>query len=593
DAGHELRDGEALVLAIRNRLEEARPNVRPIVLRAPAALGAEDALKDHASVADLERLVESHVPAGRRVQRIDHGLVPVGRHLVHGEPARAHQAGGLAILLAEDVGPGPAVRLRWRERPPALAVLQVRRRLAAAAALRLHAAAGHQLAQHVADHRPPLVLRRRPTFGVDHPLGGVAAEGFCQLLRALGEEVPEPALAPSAHVEQPVHDGCVAPFKVQAARLLRGQEPLFPRLEGEPSSVGEMAALDAEVVDALREVEHVVALDVEVEEGVEPFGAGVEVDLGADVVAVAQLGVPGAHATALEAGAGRDAVRLEAARVVFDHGGAPVGAGDGAPRATMADVAALVGRVDAERCAPALARVDESLLVADGWAPRTSGDDGLEPLGAHDGAETVRGYVVVVVHQHRRADEVLAGGADARDARILAADLAAEHLFGLAGALSPHGPRVADLGAPVVQVEVHGAIGLARDDDSVEAGSLHRHGPEAARRAAAEGVARGRAGIDGGHLGAAGREAGAGDRPGHHTDHARRAIGLGVRRYLIQEDVRPKCLAAPVLPENRLFGQLDGLAAPRGEVDAEQLAHVPARQRSPAHRWEEQLVARG
>src|SRR5687767_8671810 len=71
----ELGDGEALVLPVRDRLQETGANVLPVVLRHPAALRAENALKQDGPVARLERLVQAHVPAGRRVQRIDHGLV--------------------------------------------------------------------------------------------------------------------------------------------------------------------------------------------------------------------------------------------------------------------------------------------------------------------------------------------------------------------------------------------------------------------------------------------------------------------------------------------------------------------------------------
>src|SRR5581483_8368893 len=44
-------DGEALVLAVGDRLQEARPHVGPVVLRAPAALAAEQALQDDGAVA--------------------------------------------------------------------------------------------------------------------------------------------------------------------------------------------------------------------------------------------------------------------------------------------------------------------------------------------------------------------------------------------------------------------------------------------------------------------------------------------------------------------------------------------------------------
>ncbi len=86
--------------------------------------------------------------------------------------------------------------------PHVLSVAQIRRRIFRAAALRLHAAAGDQFAQHLTEQRAPLVHRRRAAFGVDRPVGRVAAERFGQLLWPFGEQIAEPAFAVRGHVEQ-------------------------------------------------------------------------------------------------------------------------------------------------------------------------------------------------------------------------------------------------------------------------------------------------------------------------------------------------------------------------------------------------------
>src|SRR5262249_58938210 len=115
-----------------------------------------------------------------------------------------------------------------------------------------------------------------------------------------------------------------------------------------------------------------------------------------------------------------------------------------------------------------------------------AGDDGLQLLGAHDGARAVGGDVVVVVHQHAGVDQVLAAGADAGHAGILVADLGAQQVLGLARALAPDAASVAQLDLAVVHEHVGGTGGLAGDDHTVVAGFLEGAGPEAAGGRAAE-----------------------------------------------------------------------------------------------------------
>jgi hypothetical protein len=73
-----------------------------------------------------------------------------------------------------------------------------------------------------------------------------------------------------------------------------------------------MAAFDAQIIDLLRQVEHRVAFDAEIEKGIEPFTAGIEMNHGAFELAFAELGVPWAHAGALEAGAEHHLILIEA-----------------------------------------------------------------------------------------------------------------------------------------------------------------------------------------------------------------------------------------------------------------------------------------
>ena len=73
-------------------------------------------------------------------------------------------------LLGKQMRLRPTVGLLHIERPPFLAISEIRRRLRAAGALRLHATAGDQFTQHLAEQRAPLMLRRRAPFGVHYPI---------------------------------------------------------------------------------------------------------------------------------------------------------------------------------------------------------------------------------------------------------------------------------------------------------------------------------------------------------------------------------------------------------------------------------------
>src|SRR5690349_14211871 len=113
------------------------------------------------------------------------------------------------------------------------------------------------------------------------PVGRIAAERFRELLRSFGEQVAEPALAPSRHVQELLDGFDVAPFELQANGATRTEETLLPCFERDSGAAGKMTALYSQVIDLLGKVEHRVAFDAEIEKGVEPFTAGVEAHHGA------------------------------------------------------------------------------------------------------------------------------------------------------------------------------------------------------------------------------------------------------------------------------------------------------------------------
>src|SRR5712692_5034025 len=130
-----------------------------------------------------------------------------------------------------------------------------------------------------------------------------------------------------------------------------------------------MAALDAEVVDPLRQVESGVSFDAEVKKSVEPFAAGVEAYGGSLVGPFAERCVPRAEPLALKAGSQDHVVLIEARDVRRIYiGAAPVQIVERAPRLAVAVLGFLfLAVVHLQDRPPAQARLDQLRLVAAGW----------------------------------------------------------------------------------------------------------------------------------------------------------------------------------------------------------------------------------
>src|SRR4029434_4171728 len=77
-----LRNSKTFVFAVRYRFQAARTDVLPIVIGNPTALCSKNALQDDTAMAGIDHLVESNVPTGRGVERIEHALHSVRRLLV-------------------------------------------------------------------------------------------------------------------------------------------------------------------------------------------------------------------------------------------------------------------------------------------------------------------------------------------------------------------------------------------------------------------------------------------------------------------------------------------------------------------------------
>src|SRR5262245_25507557 len=179
-------------------------------------------------MAGFEGVIHSEVPTGDGIERVNDAVQAI-RLLVHlSEPATTENSRELAVLLREDMRPGPAIRAVATERSPVLAIAQIGRRFGGAASLRLHTAAGDQLAQHLTEHGSPLMHRWSAAFCMHCPLRRIAANSLGELFRTFGEKVAEPTFALRCHIEEFVDRFHVAPFELQTIGLLRTKKSFFP-----------------------------------------------------------------------------------------------------------------------------------------------------------------------------------------------------------------------------------------------------------------------------------------------------------------------------------------------------------------------------
>ena len=186
--------------------------------------------------------------------------------------------------------------------------------------------------------------------------------------------------------------------------------------------------------------------------------------------------------------------------------------------------------------------------------------------------------VVVIVDKHGCANEVLTRRADATDARVLMTDFRPQGIFGMADAFAPNIAGVAQLDFVFADVKIGRLIRPARDDDAVVAGGLQRSSEITAGGGSAESITGRRTEIDEACLGAARSQTGSSNRTGHADDDVLRVIGVDVERQLVEQYVFREKLSAPILAQQRLFGEIQIGKFPSAEIDAQDLSHVAARQ---------------
>src|SRR5919108_2518328 len=198
--------------------------------------------------------------------------------------------------------------------------------------------------------------------------------------------------------------------------------------------------------------------------------------------------------------------------------------------------------------------------------------------------------MVVIVDQHRSADEIFARRTDATDTRVLVANLGAKHVFGIARAFAPHAPGIAQFNRIFANVEIGWLRRGARDDDTVIARGFQRGAEIAATRAASQGIARCRTEINETYLSAARRKARTRDWPRHADNDVLWIVGIDIQRQLVEKHILREELAAPVFAQKDFFGEIEFDEFARAEINAQDLAHVAARKPRFALGGEEVLV---
>ncbi len=148
----------------------------------------------------------------------------------------------------------------------------------------------------------------------------------------------------------------------------------------------------------------------------------------------------------------------------------------------------------------------DPLMAADGHS--------LEALRAHHRTHPrAASGVPLVVHHRREPHQVLARRADAGHPDFLVAQLLPDEGLSAVGVLAPEVRSIAQLGAAILDAEIHRLRRAALDEDAVVAGEAHLRPEEAARVGFAPEAGEGRAGAD--HVAATGGGACARERPGH------------------------------------------------------------------------------
>ena len=198
------------------------------------------------------------------------------------------------------------------------------------------------------------------------------------------------------------------------------------------------------------------------------------------------------------------------------------------------------------------------------------GDDRLEPLRAHHGAQpaAARGPALVVDHRGQQAHP-LAGRPDAGQAGLLAV-LLLDRVFQVVGVEAPPGVGRKELGPAVIQEEIDGSALMPRKMTPSKPAALH----DRAERSPGIGVAPSAGFRALGHdeVAVAAQGGRAGEHAGEEPEMVLGPEGVDARFLEIVEVVRPQAVTSEILQVGLVAGSLDGDRL-LGQIDHEDLAH--------------------
>jgi hypothetical protein len=184
--------------------------------------------------------------------------------------------------------------------------------------------------------------------------------------------------------------------------------------------------------------------------------------------------------------------------------------------------------------------------------------------------------VIVVVDEHRCSNEMLARRTDGADARVLVTGFGAQQIFGCAYAFAPHFACVAEFNLVFADIEIGRLCCGAADDHAVVAGGFERRAKVATGGGSAQGIAGRWAEIDKAGLRTTRSKTSAGDRTGHADDDVLRIVRIDAERQFIEQNEFRHELSAPILPQQRLLGNIQVGELSCAQMNPQHLAHVAA-----------------
>ena len=230
----------------------------------------------------------------------------------------------------------------------------------------------------------------------------------------------------------------------------------------------------------------------------------------------------------------------------------------------------LVGRVDHHHTPHVPQRLHETIRISKRDTAGAADGNRLESLGTHHRAHAAaaRG-AVLVVHDAGELHQVLAGRSDATGPQTGNPQLLTQTVLGVTNRLAPQMRRVTQLDPVIVNEQVLGRLGLARDQHQVVAGELQLRAPEPARVGGGDAVGQGALGDH--HVAGPAGSTGTGQRSSGEDQHVLWRQRIDRRVHLFIKVAVGQPTSADVFG-HPLLRNVFGHRGASGHVDSQHLA---------------------